>query len=65
MVDWAQLINRIQAKRIEMAVEAVRVTTIDRPEFQYGLAVGRDQAIEVVLGTIQEMISQDEEDDDA
>jgi hypothetical protein len=65
VVDWAQLINKIQAKRIELAVEAVRVSTIDRPEFQYGLAVGRDHGIDVVLGLIQEMIGKEEDDNDA
>ncbi len=63
MVSWEQLIGKIQTKRIEWAVEAVRPSQIDRPEFQYGIAVGRDQAIELILGIVQDMISQEGDDD--
>jgi hypothetical protein len=67
MVDWdrfvGQLIGKVQALRIEHAVEAVRNPGPGSPEFAYGVAVGRDQGFELVLGAIQEMISQEGDED--
>ncbi len=62
-VDPVAIIARIKALQVEWAVDAARNPDKDYPAFHQGQTTGRQGAADEIVGLIENLIKEEEEDD--
>ena len=59
MITIESVIARVSSLRQDSMQAAVRANGPDRPEFEYGVACGRDSAFALVLEAMDELIEEE------